>query len=144
MPDPKPKRAAIVSTGKAALATAAPEIAVPLAVAGKAAEVAGKVLTGDIVVVRTLRNVGTKKNPVWRETEVHYNVAAVGLGVLAASLGAGVAVYAWEGVPTPFGNLAGLKDNYRRFVDARKAKSMPPPSTPPSNLLDSFLRLLPF
>ncbi len=107
MPDPKPKRTAIVSTGKTALATVAPEISVPLAAAEKTKEV----LTGDIVVVRTMRNIGTKKNPVWQEKEVHYNLAAAGLGGLAIAGAALVGVVAWNGFGTLGGGFRGIKDS---------------------------------
>lgn len=113
-------RQAVVSTGKAVALAAAPEAAIPLAVAEKAGEAILKVATGDIVVVRTIRNIGTKRKPVWQEREVHYNAISAGLGVLAIGVAAFVATSAWEGRTGGafFGGSPGLKDNYGRFLDA--------------------------
>lgn len=105
---------------KAAATALAPEVAVGLEIAGKAAEAAGKALTADIVVVKTLRNIGTKKNPVWQEKEVHYNVVAAGAGILVLGVAGFVAASAWEGRAGGafFGPSPRLKDNYSRFLDA--------------------------
>lgn len=113
-------RAAIVRTGKAAVAVAAPEAAVPLAVAEKALGAAKDILTGDIVVVRKTENVGTKKHPVIRETETHYNLLSAGLGALAVGAAAFVGVSAWEGRAGGlwFGPTPRMKDNYDRFLAA--------------------------
>src|SRR6267143_1952693 len=114
-----------VTKGSKEAAKAALSIAAPLAAAQKAADVAQAVLTGDIVVVRTIENVGTKKHPIMREKEVHYNLVSVGAGALLVGAAAYVAVSAWEGRAGGyfFGSAPRLKDNYDRFLLAHpKAK----------------------
>ena len=111
-------RKAIVRTGKAALAVAAPEAAIPAAIAERAVQAGKEVLTGDIIVVRKTENVGTKKHPIVKETETHYNAVSVGLGFLAVGVGAFLGAAAWEGFPLPWANSPKVKDNYARFLKA--------------------------
>jgi len=76
--------------GRAALAIAAPEVGIPLAIGERIAqagtEIATKALTTDIYVRKHIRQVGTKTKPILEESELHVN----GLGIIllgAASVG---------------------------------------------------------
>ncbi len=114
------RKANVKTAAKAALAVAAPEVAAPAAVAEKAAQVAKDVLTGDLVVVRKTETIGTKKHPIVKETEVHYNLLSTGLGLAAVGVAAFLGVSAWEGRAGGylFGSTPKLKDNYDRFLVA--------------------------
>ena len=102
----------------------APEAAIPTLAAEKAAEVATKFLTGDLVVVRTLRNIGTKKNPIWQEREVHYNLmtGAVGTALVIGGLAA-LAFFSRDRTRATIGagqyETPGWFDNYNRTVEER-------------------------
>jgi|SRR6267143_377973 len=113
-------RKAIAKVPKAALAVVAPEVAIPTEIAGKALGLAKDVLTGDIVIVRKTENIGTKKHPIMKETETHYNLISVGAGAALIGIAAFVGVSAWEGRAGGlwFGSAPKVKDNYDRFLVA--------------------------
>ena len=76
--------------GRTALAVAAPEVGIPVAIGERIAQagtkIATKALTTDIYVRRHIRQVGTSTKPILEESELHVN----GLGVIllgAASVG---------------------------------------------------------
>lgn len=102
----------------ALVTAAAPEAGIPLAIAGKAAEVAEKALTGDLVTIRTVKNVGTKKNPVIQETVAHVNPLALGLGAAAVGVAVFVGVSTWQGRSGGllFGGTPPYKNNYDHFL----------------------------
>jgi len=84
------KRKKAGRSATSALAVAAPEIGIPVAIGERIAqagtEIATKALTTDIYVRRHIRQVGTKTKPILEESELHVN----GLGVIllgAASVG---------------------------------------------------------
>src|SRR5437879_7732419 len=101
MADKPTPRKATVSTGKALARVVAPELAVP-------AEVLGNAVSGDLVVIRTRKNVGTKRKPEWREVEYHVNPAMVAIAGVAGAIALVGVWVAWEGPPLIGG---GLKDS---------------------------------
>ena len=72
------------------------------------------------MTVRKVENVGTKKHPVIKETETHYNLLTFGMGLAAVGVAAFLGVSAWEGRAGGylFGPTPHLKDNYDRFLVA--------------------------
>src|SRR5438445_3869003 len=102
MADKPTPRKATVSTGKALAKVVAPELAVP-------AEVLGNAVSGDLVVIRTRKNVGTKRKPEWREVEYHVNPATGAIAAVAGLFAVGLGWLAWEGFSTL--GIRGLKDS---------------------------------
>jgi|SRR5438445_757503 len=102
MADKPTPRKATVSTGKALAKVVAPELAVP-------AEVLGNAVSGDLVVIRTRKNVGTKRKPEWREVEYHVNPATGAIAAVGGLFAIGLGWLTWEGFSTI--GIPGLKDS---------------------------------
>jgi len=79
----------------------------PAGAAVKAASTVAQVVTGDIVVIRSILPRGTKKNPLPPLlVETHINLAAIGIGAFFLALTALVGIVAWNGA---FG-VQGIKE----------------------------------
>lgn len=114
----------------------------PLAAAKPIAETVAQVVTGDIVVIRSILPRGTKKNPLPPLlVETHINLAAIGIGAFFLALAGLVGIVAWRGFGTTFfGRIDGIQD----LVEERKEMPQEPPRARTESLACFLCRTLPF